>query len=138
MSEVQEFRPDAAAYLRAHLKMAVAGGVAAGLVLVAMGDANPWIGPVAALLALGVRGWYLRDEALAAVWRLEVTGRGKGRLLGPGDRSVALAEVARVRVLLGNVQIITRDGSKHLISHLADPAAAVTAIAAAGGGRIGA
>lgn len=123
-----EITADRGAYVKSHLIMAVLGGAVAGLVLVWLGNPDPWIGPVAAILALGVRGWYLASEAQSAVWRL--TDR---RLIGPGGRLIGLAEIETVRPFLGDVQIITRSGDKHLLKYLADAGAVVAAIDAARG-----
>ena len=51
-----EFRPDQTAYLRAHAIMALVGGVLAGIVLILLDNPDPWVGPVAAVLAIGIRG----------------------------------------------------------------------------------
>lgn len=118
-----EFRPDPAAYLRAHAIMALAGGVAAGLALILLGNADPWVGPVAALAAIGIRAAYLRSEALAEVWTLTQT-----HLTGPGGRSIPRAQIVQARPFLGAVQIVTATGDKHLIRYLPDPAAAARAI----------
>ncbi|THD85866.1 hypothetical protein E7811_05270 [Aliigemmobacter aestuarii] len=127
---LDEFRADRMAYVKSHLIMAVLGGAVAGLVLVWMGNPDPWIGPVAAILALGARGWYLASEALAAVWRL--TDR---RLIGPGGRQIGLAEMETVRPFFGDVQVVTRSGDKHLLKYLADPADAVARITDAKNGK---
>lgn len=121
-----EFRPDAGRYWLNHLATAVVLGALAGVVLIAMGNPYPWTGPVAALLALGVRAVYLRSEAMADVWRLT-----DGALVGPGARRVALADITPVRTLMGHVQVVTKQGDKILIRYLADAKAAVAAIEAA-------
>lgn len=121
-----EFRPDAGRYWLNHLATAVVLGAVAGVVLIAMGNPYPWTGPVAALLALGVRAAYLRSEAMADVWRLT-----DGALVGPGARRVALADITLVRTLMGHVQVVTKQGDKILIRYLADAKAAVAAIEAA-------
>jgi len=121
-----EFRPDAGRYWLNHLATAVVLGAVAGVVLIAMGNPYPWAGPVAALLALGVRAVYLRSEAMADVWRLT-----EGALVGPGARRVALADITLVRTLMGHVQVVTKQGDKILIRYLADAKAAVAAIEAA-------
>lgn len=121
-----EFRPDAGRYWLNHLATAVVLGAVAGVVLIAMGNPYPWTGPVAALLALGVRAVYLRSEAMADVWRLT-----DGALVGPGARRVALADITLVRTLMGHVQVVTKQGDKILIRYLADAKAAVAAIEAA-------
>lgn len=120
---MMEFRPAPAAYLRAHAIMALVGGVAAGIALILLGNANPWVGPVAALLAIGIRAAYLRSEALAEVWTLTPT-----HLTGPGGRAIPRAQIVLARAFLGAVQIVTATGDKHLIRYLPDPAAAARAI----------
>jgi len=117
------FAPDRAAYWRSHGIMALAGGVIAGLVLVLIGNPTPWIGPVGAVLALVARGAYLASEVLALRWQL--TDR---RLILPGGRAVRLGQITTARPFLGDVQVVTRTGDKHLIRYPADPAAVVAEI----------
>ncbi len=119
----QEFRPDPATYWRGHGILALLGGVFAGLVLVATGNPYPWTGPVAAALAIGLRAAYLRSEVMAVRWRL--TDR---RLLGPGLRDIALGDIAAARRFLGDVQVITRSGDKHLMKYMADASGVIAAI----------
>ncbi|SEN26328.1 hypothetical protein SAMN05216227_101021 [Pseudorhodobacter antarcticus] len=124
-----EWPADPAAYWRSHAVMAALGGVIAGVVLVAIGNPSPWVGPVAAVLALGARGWYVASEALEARWRLT-----DQRLQGPGGREVPLARLRLARRFLGDVQVITHSGDKYLMKYLADGAAVVAAIDAAKAG----
>ncbi|MDH3264466.1 MAG: hypothetical protein OEM24_10755 [Paracoccaceae bacterium] len=118
-----EFRADRTAYWRNHLILAVLGGVVAGAVLLAMGNPDPWVGPVAALLAIGVRAAYLASEALGASWRLT-----ERRLIGPGGRVVPLRSLATSRPFFGDVQLITRGGEKHLMKYMADAHAVIAEI----------
>ena len=128
---VQEFRPDRTAYWRAHLVMAVCLGIFAGLGLLWQGNPYPVVGPVAAVLAIGLRAAYVASEAMAEVWRL--TDR---RLLGPAGRIVPLPQLQAARPFLGAVQVVTTTGDKHLIKYQADPAATAKRLAAAGGKRV--
>lgn len=123
---IVEFRPDAGRYWQNQLATAVGLGAVAGLVLVGMGNPFPWTGPVAAMLALGLRGAYLKSEVMAEVWHLS-----DGALVGPAGRRVALSDIVTVRTLLGHVQLVTRAGDKILIRYLADARAAAAAIEAA-------
>jgi hypothetical protein len=75
------------------------------------------------VLAIGARAAYLASEALAEVWRL--TDR---RLLGPGGRAIALAQVRSAKPFLGSVQITTTSGDRHLIKYQAAPAATANRI----------
>lgn len=119
-----ELRPDRARYWRDHGIMAVALMALAGGFLWAIGSPYPAIGSLGAILAVGVRAVYLASETLALRWVL--TDR---RLILPGgNRAVMLLELATIRPLLGDVQVITRDGDKHLLKHLADATGVVTRI----------
>jgi len=125
-----EWPADKGSYWRSHGIMAVLGGFVAGAVLVAIGNPTPWVGPLAAVLAMGARGWYLASEALTNVWRLT-----DQRLQGPGGRDIALAQIRLARPFLGDVQVITQAGDKHLMKYMGDRAAVVASIKAAQAGR---
>ncbi len=120
---VAEFRADRVAYWRSHLIMAVVLGAAAGLILIWLGNPYPVAGPFGAVLAIGARAAYLASEALTETWRL--TDR---RLLGPGGRTIPLAQIRSARPFLGAVQITTATGDRHLIKYLADPTATAARI----------
>lgn len=124
-----QIAPDRGRYWRGHLVMAVIGGVLAGVVLAFMGDPNPWVGPIAAIAALLVRGWYLASETLALRWQL--TDR---RLVLPHGRAYRLVDITKARPFLGDVQIITAQGDKHLIKYPANPSELTAAIVRAQAG----
>lgn len=115
--------PDPAAFWRSNGLMALVLGVVAGAILVYQGNPDPWVGPLAAALAIGARAAYIRSEAMADVWRL--TNR---RLLGPGGRIVPLSSLRLARPFLGAVQLVTHSGDKHLIKYQADAAATAAMI----------
>jgi hypothetical protein len=48
--------------------------------------------------------------------------------LGPGGRILGLGEITKARPFLGDVQIITRSGDKHLMKYMADAQAVCAAI----------
>jgi hypothetical protein len=125
-----EFRADRTAYWRGHLVMAVVLGVVAGVALLATGNPTPWAGPVGAAMALGIRGWYLASEVLGMRWQL--TDR---RIVIPGGRAFRLPDLVTVRSFLGDVQLVTRSGDKHLIKHQPDAAATIATIDRARGLR---
>ena len=128
--QLAEFRADRAAYIRGHLVMAVVLGAVAGVALVATGNPAPWAGPVGAVLAIGIRGWYLASEVFGMRWQL--TDR---RIVIPGGRAFRLTDLVTVRAFLGDVQLITRGGDKHLIKYQPDAAATIAAIDKARGLR---
>jgi len=117
-----EFQADRIAYWRGHLIMAVVAGVLAGGVLVALGNTAPWVGPVGAALALMFRSAFMASEVLGLRWQL--TDR---RLIVPGGRTFRLGDIVQARPFLGDVQIVTRQGDKHLIKYQpVSTAAAIT------------
>ncbi|MCB1405964.1 MAG: hypothetical protein KDK01_06795 [Rhodobacteraceae bacterium] len=124
---MEELRPDSGRYWRDHAIMAVVLMALAGSFLWLIDSPYPAIGSLGAILAVAVRAAYLKSETLGMVWTL--TDR---RLILPGGvRSVPLLEIERVRTLLGDVQVITKTGDKHLMKHLADGPAVVARITAA-------
>lgn len=113
----QTFRADRATYIRAHVLMAILGGIAASVLLYVIGNPHGWVGLPAALMGIGVRGWYMMSEELGNVWTL--TRKDLSSTMG---RHVLLDNIDKVRLLGSAVQIITRSGDKHLIKFLSDPA----------------
>lgn len=109
---------------------AVLAGLAIVLVSVVLAylGKTDQIGFAALAIALGMalRALYFRSEAFARRWQL--TDR---RLIGPQGKQVMLLELAAVRRLFGDVQLVSKMGDKHLIKHLANGAAVVAEIEAA-------
>lgn len=121
---------DPQTYIRNHVIMAVVFGALAGVVLVWMDQPAPWVGPIAAALAIGIRAAYLRSEALGQAWK--VTDK---RLIGPGGRVVALAEIKDTRPFFGDVQVVTLSGDKHLIKYQGNAAETIATITDARNGK---
>lgn len=120
--------PDAGVYWRSHGIMAVVLGLLAGITLVVMQQPAPWVGPLGAVLAIGLRAAYLKSEALGEVWRLS-----NRRLLGPAGRVVPLSSLKTAQPFFGAVQLITQGGDKHLIKYQLNAVAVVAAIEKAKG-----
>lgn len=118
-----ELRSDKGRYWRDHAILAVLGMLSAGIVLTVMGSEHAAIGSLGAIFALAVRGLYLAREQLSFRWYLT-----DKRFLMPGGQQVMLLEIETVRKLMGDMQIITRGGDKHLIKHLANSDAVVAQI----------
>lgn len=127
---IATFRADLPTYWKSHAIMALIAGVVAGVALAYGGNPAPWVGPVAAVLAIGLRAAYLKSEVLVEEWRL--TNR---RLLGPGGRIAPLSSLKLARPILGAVQLVMAGGDKHLIKYQADAVATVAAIMAAKAGK---
>ena len=124
------FRPDPRTYWRSNAIMAVAAGGVAGAALLYGGNPAPWVGPLAAILAIGLRAAYLRSEALAEEWKLTTR-----RLIGPGGRIAPLTSLKSARPFFGAVQLVMVSGDKHLLKYQADPAAVIAAIDKAKGAK---
>lgn len=123
---LREIRSDKGRYWRDHGVLGVIGMVGAGVVLWAIGSPYAAIGALGAVLALAVRGLWLYREQMKFRWRLTDI-----RLIGPGGRSVYLLELATVRRLMGDIQVITKAGDKYLIKHIDEAEAVVAEIEAA-------
>ena len=126
-----EFLADRRRYWYDHAVLGGIGAVLVTVVLIWMGKTDQ-IGIAIAAIALGMlaRAAYFRSEAFARRWRLT-----QKRLIGPQGRAVMLLEIKAVRRLMGDVQIVTKMGDKHLIKHLADAEAVVQTIEAARANR---
>lgn len=122
---IATFAPDLPTYWRIHGIMALMAGAVAGAALIWTGNQSPWVGPVACVLAIGLRASNVKSEAMAEEWRLT-----ERRLLGPGGRAAPLASITLVRPFFGAVQVMTKS-DKHLIKYQSNPAATVAAIKAA-------
>jgi hypothetical protein len=123
---LREIASDRGRYWRDNAVLALVCMAGLGAVLLAIGSPYPAIGALGAPLAIGVRAAWLASEQLGFRWWL--TDR---RILLPGGRSVGLMELATVRRLMGDIQLITRAGDKHLLRHIPEPAAVVAEIEAA-------
>lgn len=121
-----EWRPDRATYWRDNGLLAGAGAVAICVMLLVLQNPHVAIGTAGAAAAVLLRALWLASEALAATWQM--TDR---RLIGPGGRMVMLLEIQTVRSILGDVQVVTNAGDKHLIKHQPQAASVVAAITAA-------
>ena len=123
----QVFLPDLRRYWMDHMVLGGLGAVLVSAVLVWLGklDQIP-VAIVAILIGMAARAAWFRSEAFARRWQL--TDR---RLIGPQGKQAMLLEIERVRSLIGDVQIVTKAGDKHLIRHLAEAAPVVAAIEAA-------
>ncbi|MFC7705699.1 hypothetical protein ACFQXB_16035 [Plastorhodobacter daqingensis] len=120
------WRSSRATYWRDHAAMGAIGIVGAMVVLFLLGkpDQAP-VGAIGVMLGIGVRAVYLASEQLSAEWLL--TDR---RLLGPQGRIVPLRDLAAVRPVLSDVQLVTTGGDKHLMKHMADRNAVIARIEA--------
>lgn len=123
---IRTIRSDRGRYLRDHGIMAVLGMAVVGGVLLAIGNQHVAIGALGAVLAIAARGAYLMSEQLGQHWWLTTR-----RVVLPGARTVHLAELEAVRKILGDVQLVTKGGDKHLIKHVAAPDALIAEILAA-------
>lgn len=121
------FSADARRYWYDHLVLGSLGAVLVSAVLVWLGKLDQVaVAVLAILIGMVLRGLYFRSEAFARRWQLS-----DRRLIGPQGKQVMLLEIATVRSLMGDVQIVTKAGDKHLIRHLAEARPVVAQIEAA-------
>lgn len=121
------FLADNRRYWVDHVLLGVIGIVLVSAILLYMGKADQIaIAAVAIAVGMAARAAWFRSEAFARRWQL--TDR---RLIGPQGRQVMLLEIKAARRLMGDVQIVTNSGAKHLIRHLADSEPVLAAIEAA-------
>ncbi|ARE40220.1 hypothetical protein RGUI_2079 [Rhodovulum sp. P5] len=123
---VATFQADRPTYLKSHAILAVVAGLGATLALGLIGNPYPWVGIVAGVLGIGVRGAFLMSEELAATWTLT-----EAAIYGPGGRRLLLENLAKVRKIGNAVQLVTPSGDKHLIKFVGEPDAVVNRIEAA-------
>lgn len=123
---IAQFHPDPATYWRTNAWLAASAMSLGMAILWLIGNPHVWTGAVGGLFAIAVRAFYLASDELKQRWDLT-----NQRLLGPGGRAADLAQIAKVRTLLGMVQIITRAGDKHLVKNQVAPAKTIAAIEAA-------
>ncbi|MCI5096355.1 MAG: hypothetical protein MRY77_08585 [Rhodobacteraceae bacterium] len=112
------FPPSASAYYRAHATMAAVCMAAAMGLLWIIDSPHIWTGAVGGLAAILLRALYARSEELTATWTLSQT-----TLTSPTGHAVPVSNLAEVKTMGSYVQVITKDGHKHLIKYQADPAA---------------
>jgi hypothetical protein len=114
---IHSFHPDRQTYWRDHAWLAALAMAAGMVILWALGNPHVWTGAVGGLAAIAIRAFYVASDELAARWDLT-----EFRLLGPQTRAVRLADITETRTLGSAVQVITRQGDKHLIKYQPDTA----------------
>lgn len=120
---VARFPPARRTYIREHVMLAALGSVLVTAFLAVTGNPHLWVGPVAAVLAIALRGIYAMSEQLGMVWELT-----EHSLIAPDKSKLPLSTVANARAIFSAVQIITRSGEKHLIKYQPAPAEAAALI----------
>ncbi len=125
-AEIARFKGDKTTYIRVQVIMALVGAalITGGLYLA--GNPDWWVGIVGSFAGIAMRGYYIADEQLGFEWVLTET-----QLLSPSARAIGLADIAKVRSVLGSVQVITKDGDKHLIKYQSKPAEVIAIITGA-------
>lgn len=113
---IAAFSGNKTTYIKEHIMLAALGSVLAAGVLIWMGDPNYWVGPVGAVLAIAVRGFYVASEQIGMTWQL--TDR---RLITPAGMTVRRSDIENVRTIFSAAQVITRSGEKYMIKYQADP-----------------
>ena len=106
------FMPCPEVFRRQHLRMTVAAMLIGIGFLWLRHDPNYWAGALIGLAAFAGYGWLMARRELAQRWDLT-----SHRLIGPGRREVPLSDIAQVRTRGNTVQVVTRDGARHLLKY---------------------
>ncbi|OIP87416.1 MAG: hypothetical protein AUK37_01490 [Rhodobacterales bacterium CG2_30_65_12] len=122
---IASFTGNRATYIKEHVMLAAIGSVGAAAALMAMGDPNYWVGPIGAVFAIAVRGFYVASEQIGMTWQL--TDR---RLITPAGITVPRSEIVKVRTIISAAQVITRSGEKYMLKYQANPKAVAETIMA--------
>ncbi|MCI2399586.1 hypothetical protein [Aliiroseovarius subalbicans] len=112
---ITSFPGNMTTYVKEHVLLAALGSLLMSGTLMYMGNPHAWTGIVGAVLAIAVRGFYVAREQLGFTWHL--TDR---RLIGPGERTILLENIAEVRTIFSAAQVVTRSGDKYLLKYQAD------------------
>ncbi|PCJ76243.1 MAG: hypothetical protein COA53_03055 [Rhodobacteraceae bacterium] len=113
-------------YIREHVILALLGAVLMTGYLALTESSSLWVGVVGAFAAIGIRGFYLYKEQLGNVWTL-----ADQSLVLPNGTAIPFSEIKAVRGIFSAVQVVTTDGSKHLIRYQADRAGVIKTISTA-------
>ena len=120
---IESFSGNLNTYVKEHVLLAALGAVIMSGVLMYMGNPHAWTGIVGSVAAIAVRGFYVAREQLGFTWYL--TNR---RLIGPGERSILLGNIAKVNTIFSAAQVVTTTGDKYMMKYQADTKATQAAI----------
>ncbi|MCI2395418.1 hypothetical protein [Aliiroseovarius sediminis] len=120
---IQSFSGNMLTYVKEHVLLAALGSVLMSGILIYMGNPHAWTGVVGAVAAIAVRGVYVAREQVGFTWHL--TDR---RVIGPGERTILLNNIAKVNVIFSAAQVVTRTGEKYMLKYQADAKATQAAI----------
>ncbi len=127
---IESFSGNLTTYVKEHILLAALGSVLMSGILIYMGNPHAWTGIVGSVAAIAVRGLYVAREQLGFTWYL--TNR---RLIGPGNRTILLANIDKVNVIFSAAQVVTSTGEKHMLKYQADTKATQAAIDHARGAK---
>jgi len=115
---MKTFEPDRTAYIQSQVKVAAIAMTGAIAVLWLLGEAQLWLGGVAGLGAIALRGLLMARSELGQIWTLE-----DDTLHGPKGLTLPVDQIKDTRVMGSFVRIETNSGAVHLIKYLSDPVA---------------
>lgn len=123
---IQSFTPSANTYIREHIMLAAIGSLALTAFLMYNNNPDPWVGVVAAIAGISVRGFYVYSEAMGMIWHLT-----DKRLLAPDGRELPLSNLTDARRILSGVQVIAKNGDKYFMKYMGETAQPIKTILAA-------
>jgi len=112
---ITSFSADRNTYIREHIMLAAIGSVALTGFLMYNNNPDPWVGVVASILGISVRGFYVFSEQMNMIWHLT-----DQRLLAPDGRSLPLSKITNARRILSGVQVIADNGDKYFMKYMGE------------------
>ena len=113
-------------YIREHIMLAAIGSVALTGFLMYNNNPDPWVGVVASIAGIAVRGFYVFKEQMGMIWHLT-----DQRLLAPDGRSLPLSKITKARRILSGVQVVAENGDKYFMKYMGETDHPIDAILAA-------
>lgn len=123
---LESFSADRNTYIREHIMLAAIGSVAITGFLMYNNNPDPWVGVVASILGISVRGFYVFSEQMGMIWHLT-----DQRLLAPDGRTLSLSKVANARRILSGVQVVADNGDKYFMKYMGETSHQIETILAA-------
>ena len=120
---IESFSGNLTTYVKEHVLLAALGSVLMSGILIYMGNPHAWTGVVGAVAAIAVRGVYVAREQVGFTWYLT-----NQRLIGPGNRTILLGNIAKVNTIFSAAQVVTTMGDKYMMKYQADTKATQAAI----------
>lgn len=123
---IESFSANKGTYIHEHIMLAAIGSVLLTGFLMYYNNPDPWVGVVASIAGIAVRGFYVFNEQMGMIWHLT-----DQRLLAPDGRSLPLSKITKARRILSGVQVVADNGDKYFMKYMGETDRPIEAIIAA-------